>query len=87
MRKGKIEAIASLHGVDAEVIEFAIHKENRLTKHPIKDLRLPNDVIVAGVIRGTESIFPTGNTILKKDDKVIVFMQHRAIPMVEKIFR
>jgi len=87
VRKGKIEAIASLHGVAAEVIEFSIQKENRLTRKPIKDLHFPKETVVAGVIRGSESIFPTGNTVLKKGDKVIVFAQHRAIPLVEKLFR
>jgi trk/ktr system potassium uptake protein len=87
VRKGKIEAIASLHGVDAEVIEFSIQKDNRLTRKPIKDLHFPSEAVVAGVIRGSESILPTGNTILAKGDKVIVFTQHRAIPVVEKIFR
>ena len=87
IRKGKIEAIASLHGVDAEVIEFSIHKENRLTRKSIKDLHFPKEAVVAGVIRGEKSIFPTGNTVLEKDDKVIVFAQHRAIPLVEKLFR
>ena len=87
VRKGKIEAIASLHGVDAEVIEFVIQKENRLTKYPIRKLHFPDEAVVAGVIRGVESIFPTGNTILAKGDKVIVLTQHKAIPVVEKLFR
>ncbi len=87
VRKGKVEAIASLHGVDAEVIEFSILKENRLTRKPIKDLHFPKEAVVAGVIRGSKSIFPTGNTVLEKGDKVIVFAQHSAIPLVEKLFR
>lgn len=87
VRKGKIEAIASLHGVDAEVIEFVVQKDNRLTKYPIRKLHFPDEAVVAGVIRGVDSIFPTGNTILEKGDKVIVLSQHKAIPVVEKLFR
>jgi len=87
VRKGNIEAIASLHGVDAEVIEFVIQKANRLTKNPISKLRLPKDAVVAGVIRGVESIFPKGNTTLEIGDKVIVLARHGAIPQIEKLFR
>jgi trk system potassium uptake protein TrkA len=87
VRKGNIEAIASLHGVDAEVIEFVINRANRLTKNPISKLRLPDDAVVAGVVRGTDSIFPKGNTILEVGDKVIVLARHGAIPQVEKLFR
>lgn len=87
VRKGKIEAIASLHGVDAEIIEFAIHKDNRLTRTEIQDLHFPDKAVVAGIIRDAETIFPTPETILQKGDKVIVFAQHEAIPKVEKLFR
>ena len=87
VRKGNIAAITSLHGVDAEIIEFVLQKQNRLTKYPIKALHFPEQAIVAGIIRGEETIFPTGNTIMQKDDKVIVFAQHTAIPKVEKLFR
>jgi trk system potassium uptake protein TrkA len=87
VRKGKIEAIASLHGVDAEIIEFVVHKENRLTKNPIKDLHFPEKAVIAGIIRGEESIFPTGDFQLQKEDKVIVFTQHEVVSRVEKLFR
>lgn len=86
VRKGKIEAIASLHGVDAEMIEFSIHKKNRLLKHPIKDLKLPKKSIVAGVIRGDEGHIPDGDFFLELDDKVIILALPEAISQVEKIF-
>jgi len=87
VRKGQIEAIASLDGVDAEIIEFVIQKDNRLTKTSIGDLHLPADAVIAGVIRGEQHFFPDEDFIMHKDDKVIVFAQYSAISRVEKIFR
>ena len=87
VRKGKIEAIASLDGVDAEIIEFIIQKDNRLTKTTIGELHLPENAVIAGVIRGNEHIFPNDEFVMHKDDKVIVLAQHSAISRVEKIFR
>lgn len=87
VRKGKVEAIASLHGVEAELIEFAVHKSNRLTKHPIRDLPLPKDAIIAGVVRGEKSYIPTGDFIFELDDKVIVFALPNAIGKVEELFK
>ncbi|MEM6879674.1 MAG: Trk system potassium transporter TrkA, partial [Bacteroidota bacterium] len=52
VRKGRIEAITSLHGVDAEVIEYVITKNNKMTRKPLKDLHFPDTAIVGGVIRG-----------------------------------
>ena len=86
VRKGKVEAIASLHGVEAEMIEFSIHKKNRLLRHPIKDLKLPKKSIVAGVIRGKEAFTPDGDFYLELNDKVIVLALPEAIHQVEKIF-
>lgn len=86
VRKGKIEAIASLHGVDAEIIEYLIHKDNRLTKKPIKDLHFPDKAVIAGIIRGEESIFPKGDFQLQKGDKVIVFTQHESLGKIERLF-
>lgn len=87
VRKGKIEAIASLHGVDAEIIEFTIHKKNRLLKHPIKDLRIPKKSVVAGVIRGQESYIPTGDFFFQMHDKVIVLALPESIRQVEELFK
>ena len=58
VRKGKVEAIASLHGVDAEVIEFEIHKKNRLLRNCIKDLHLPIHSIIAGSDSRRKKFYP-----------------------------
>ncbi len=87
VRKGKIEAITSLHGVDAEVIEYVVHKDNRLTKKPLRELHFPKTALVGGVIRGEESLIPNGDFQFNVDDRVIVFALPEAISRLEKIFR
>lgn len=87
IRKGKIKEIISLNGVNAEIIEFEVHKKNRLLKHPIKDLHLPQKSIIAGVVRGEESHIPDGDFMFKINDKVIVFAQPEAIHQVEELFK
>ena len=87
VRKGKIQAIASLHGVDAEMIEFEVHKNNRLLKHPIKELHLPVQSIIAGVVRGEKSFIPDGDFYFELNDKVIVLALPEAIRQVEEIFK
>jgi trk system potassium uptake protein TrkA len=87
VRKGRIEAITSLHGVDAEVIEYVVHKDNHLTKSPLRKLHLPETSLIGGVIRGDESIIPSGDFQLAKDDKVIVFALPQSISKLDKLFR
>ena len=87
VRKGQIEAITSLNGVDAEVIEFVVHKSNQLTRKPLKELHFPETALIGGVIRGEESLIPTGEFQLQLEDKVIVFAMPEAIGKVERLFR
>jgi len=87
VRKGKIEAIATLHGVDAEIIEFKITGEGRLTQLPLGELNLPHTCIVAGIIRGRTTLIPGGDFIMHVGDKVIIFVLPEAIKTVEEIFK
>lgn len=87
VRKGQIEAITSLHGVDAEVIEFVVHKNNQLTKKSLSHLHFPKTAMIGGVIRGEESLIPNGDFQLQVDDKVIVFALPEAIGRLEELFR
>jgi trk system potassium uptake protein TrkA len=87
VRKGKVEAIASLQGVDAEVIEFKIYKENRLVRNSICELHLPEKAVIAGVVRGEQTFIPDDNFCFQLGDKVIVFAQPEAIKKVEETFK
>lgn len=87
VRKGNIKAIGSLHGVNAELIEFVISKNNRMTKHPLRELHFPKQALVGGVIRGEETLLPDGDFQFQLDDKVIVFALPEAISKVEQLFR
>ncbi|WP_020566847.1 Trk system potassium transporter TrkA [Neolewinella persica] len=87
IRKGTVQAITSLHGVDAEVIEYVITKSNQLTKRKIKDLHFPDTALIGGVIRGDQTLIPRGDTQLQLEDKVIVFALPKAIKRLEELFR
>jgi len=87
VRKGKVEAIVTLHGVDAEIIEFELIKNNRILNHPIKDLHFPEKSIIAGIIRGEQSFTPNEDTFFLQNDKVIILALPEAIHKVEEIFK
>lgn len=87
VRKGKIEAITSFHGVDGELIEYILHKENKLVKLPIKELDLPKLSMIAAVIRDGKSYIPHGNFQMTLNDKVIIFSMTAALDSIESLFR
>lgn len=87
IREGKVEAIASLHGVDAEVIQYKIARESKLTKYSLRNLNLPANAIIGAVIRGEETFIPTGDFIMQLHDKVIVLALPSAIGKIGDLFR
>ncbi len=87
VRQGNVEMIGGLHGVDAEIIEFIMNKKCSLINRPLKDMNLPKNSIIAGVIRESKSFVPNGESQLNSKDKVIVLALPEVIPTIEKIFK
>ncbi len=86
VRRGRVEAIASFHGVDAEVIEYIIREDDTVVGKQISDIGLPKAAIVAGVIRDDKGLIPRGSFVLGREDKVIIFVRPSAVKVVESIF-
>ena len=73
IRKGEVAAIANLHGVDGEIIEFNVKEGTKITSKPLRDLKIPDTSNIAGVIRGNEGFIPFGGFQLQAGDKAVVF--------------
>ncbi len=86
VRQGKVEAISSMAGVDAETIEYEVQENNEVTKAPIKELNLDNRFIIAGAIRNGQPIIPDGNFLIQTGDKIIILVLKDEIPFVEELF-
>lgn len=86
IRKGQIVSVATLHGVDAEVIEMVAQKNSTVTKKPVKDLKFPQGAIIGCVIQGETVTIPSGSTRINPLDRVVVFTLPTALRDVEKFF-
>jgi len=87
IRKGEVKAIANLHGVDGEIIEFNVKGGTKITTKPLRELKIPNTTNIAGVIRGNEGFIPFGGFQLQGGDKAVVFSHTDAIHEIEKFFQ
>ncbi|CAL2075233.1 trk system potassium uptake protein [Tenacibaculum sp. 190524A05c] len=86
IRKGEILALANLHNVDAEVFEFEVQENAKVTEKPIRDLRFPREAVFGGIIRNGEALMSFGNMQIQAGDHVIVFCLPEAISTVEDLF-
>lgn len=75
-----------LSGVEAEVLEFMVKLGAPATKKLIRDLDIPRDCIIGGVVRGNQSYIAVGNLQIKEGDYVIVFSLPSAIGKVQDLF-
>ena len=85
IRKGEVNAIATL-SLDAEVIEFTVKENSKISFKPLKDLKLPENVNIAGVVRDDKGFIPFGDFQLKAGDKTVIFTNTEAIHKIEKFF-
>ena len=86
VRKGKVLALANLHNVDAEVLEFFVRRNTKVTQNPIKDINLTKKAVFGGVVRKGKALMTFGDFQIEKGDRAIVFCLPEAISEVEKLF-
>ncbi len=84
---GSVSQVKCLTATDAEVFEFQIVSETKITSRPLRDLSFPEDAIIGGIIRGDKGIVATGDTQIKVGDLVVVFALTSSISKMEKFFR
>lgn len=86
IRKGDVLEMTILNNVDAEILEFNVHENSKITKKVIREHHFPREAIIGGVIRNGKGIIPLGDFLVLPDDKVIVCCLPNAVPKVEKYF-
>ena len=81
-----VQAIRCLSGSEAEVLEFIVKPNSPATKCMIKDMRLPQDVIIGGIVRGDKVFIASGKTEIVAYDRVVVFAMPSAVATVGEYF-
>lgn len=71
---------------DAEVAEIEAKEGSRITRAPIRDLKLSSYMTIAGFIRDGKGYLAGGNTQLQAGDRVVVFTLDGVIHKIEKLF-
>ena len=83
----KVRFIKYMSGTNAEILEFIVAPDSKITKMPLKDIGFPSNAIVGGIIRGNESFIAVGDTHIQAYDRVAVFALPEAVKEVDKFFR
>lgn len=86
IRRGRIRAVHSLREGVAEVIEAEALETSPLVGKPLRELKLPAGILVGAIVRGDQVMKPRGDTVVRVNDRVIIFAGAKMVKQVEKIF-
>ena len=83
----KVRFIKYMSGTNAEVLEYIVAPDTKITKHTLKEMNFPRNAIIGGVIRGNESYIAVGDTKIEAYDRVAVFALPETVKEVDKFFK
>ena len=86
MLDADVSNVKCLTFANADVAEFTVKADSKITKHQVKDLGLPKGATIGGLIRQGEGVVVTGNTQIIPGDHVVVFCLNMMIKKIEKFF-
>ena len=78
--------ISSLRELEGDIVDYTIGPASRAAGRQIRDLALPEDVVIALIVRGEQVIPPHGRTTIEIGDHVMVVLRPAVRPLVERIF-
>lgn len=71
---------------DAEVAELEVKPNAKITRGPVRDLRLDSTMTLAALIRDDVGMLVTGNTTFRAGDRVMIFCLAGSLHKAEKLF-
>jgi trk system potassium uptake protein TrkA len=87
IRKGEIVSLTSIHGVDAEVLEFEVKENSVITKKKLRDLNFPTSAKIGGVVREGRGYTTLGDFAFQPKDRVVVLTRPECVHKVESFFK
>jgi len=86
IRRGRIRKVYTIRDGLAEVIEAEALETSPLVGRPLRDVVLPDGIVIGAVARGATVIPARGETVVQKGDRVVLFALANAVKQVEKLF-
>ena len=86
LRGKNVRSVATVHGLDAEILEIEARPRSTITREILMNQELPKGVLIAAVLKGNSIEIATGNTHIEAGDRAYVFVMPGMIAQAEKLF-
>ena len=80
----KVKEVHDFGNESGEIMEIEILPTTKFVDKKISELTIPKGVVIGGIVRNNELIFPEENTIILVKDKIIIFSEPSSIKDIEK---
>jgi cell volume regulation protein A len=78
--------LSSLRHVNGDIVDYTIESKSRAAGRLVRELALPEGVVIAMITRGEQIIPPHGNTQINAGDHVIVVLRPETRPLLNNVF-
>ena len=86
IRRGRIRSVHSLRDGFAEVIEAEALETSPLVGAPLREISLPQDVIIGAIVRDGDVIIARANSIIESGDRIILLSAAHSVKKIEQMF-
>jgi len=86
LRGKHVKSVATVHGLDAEILEIEARPMATITKDSLMNLKLPKGLLIAAVLKGDDIEIATGLTQIEAGDRAYIFVMPGMIAQAEKLF-
>lgn len=78
--------ISALRHVEGDIVDYLVGNDSRAANRSVRELPLPDDVVIAMIARDQQIVMPKGHTTIKPGDHVIVVLRPQDRRLVDQVF-
>ncbi len=82
-----VETLYKILDGKAEALEFNVRSDFTQVDIPLKNMRFKSNILIAGIMRGRKTIIPSGDEVIKLNDRVIVVAAHQRLNDLSDIIK
>ena len=85
LRRGKVLSVSALKEEGAEFLEVEALETSGLVGRPLSEVNMPSGSLVLAVSRADEIEIPSGRTVVRPGDRLVIFHLREALGKLEKL--
>ncbi len=86
LRGTHVRSVATIHGLDAQIVEIEAKPRSWISGKPLKELQLLPGALIGAVLHNGEACIATGDTHIAAGDRAIVFAMPSRMDDIERKF-